>query len=146
MASLTEIRNALAQIIIDNVETHVNVYSLVEDQGRLPAVMIEPVEVDYIESMQRGQDTWDFNIFVLVGRSGTTSGAQGLLDTLVASRGPNSIPDAINSNPTLGLDDSVDAIVYQLKGYGGKFDWQANKHVGAVLKLRVITDGRETSA
>lgn len=141
MAGLNEIRAALAQTIKENVSVPLFAYDTVEDINNTPCVMIEPAAADFEGAFQRGMHTWEFNLFVLCSKSASSPNGQRLLDKLVGGTGPDSIVRILEQNPTLGLPDT-DAQCYMLKGYGGSFDWARVQHVGAVLKVRVITDPR----
>jgi hypothetical protein len=141
MSSLTTIRAAIARTIDTHTSMELFVYALVEDMGMLPAIIVEPVFADFEEAMGRGMDTWDFNIYILTSRAADSANGQQLLDQLVSGAGPNSIRQILYEHADLGLQDT-DAAAYALKGYGGSFDWAKVPHVGAVLKVRVRTDGR----
>lgn len=141
MASLSQIREGLRTTIKSNVNTNLHVYNLVEDMGQLPAVIIEPVSSDFDEAMQRGMDVWDFNLFVLVSRAVSSAHGQTLLDQLISGAGVNSIREILYQHSDLGLSDGTDAHVYQVKAYGGSFDWAKVAHVGAVIKVMVRTPG-----
>lgn len=133
----------MARTIDNHTSMELFTYALVEDMGNLPAVIIEPVEADFQEAMQRGMDTWDFNIYVLTSRAANSETGQAVLDQLVSGAGPNSIREILHEHSELGLGESTDATVYKLLGYGGSFTWAKVPHVGAVLKVRVRTDGRQ---
>jgi len=143
MASLTNIRNALKKTIDKQTKVELTVYDYVEDFGQVPAVIVEPVSSDFDGSMQRGTDTWDFNLYVLTSRAASSRNGQELLDQLVSGSGDNSIRQIIDENENLGLGESTTAHLYMMKAYGGSFEWAKIPHVGAVLKVKVITDGRE---
>lgn len=87
--------------------------------------------------MHAADDEWDLNLFVLVSRSDPASG-QSTLDKLVGGDDTESIRRIVFAHHELGLE-GVDAEVYSMKGYGGKFDWYGAAHVGAILKVRVRT-------
>lgn len=142
MASLTAIRQAMADTIKDKTTIDINVYNLVEEMGQTPCVIIEPVTADFEGAMGRGLDEWDFNVYILTSRKVDSAYGQELLDQLVSGAGENSIRQILFENSDLGLV-STDAQAYALKGYGGSFDWAKVPHVGAVLKVMVRTDGRE---
>lgn len=141
MASLSEIRQALADTIRNGVEMGISVYPRITMVGALPAVMIEPNMADFDHAFQRGSDEWDFNAFVLVSPSDYDSG-QDQLDALIASGGPDSIRQAIYVASDLGLSGDVTAHVSGMRGYGGSFAWAGPEHIGAILKITVLADGR----
>ena len=37
---------------------------------------------------------------------------------------------------------AAEVLADMLKGYGGSFDWAKIQHIGAILRVRVITDPR----
>lgn len=139
MASLLSIREALKSTVDNKTQVELNVYDLVEDMGALPAVIIEPNTCDFDGAFGRGMDVWDFNVYVLVSRSASSAVGQRLLDKLISGEGPDSLRKILYENGDLGLEDGTTAHVYQLKAYGGAFDWAKVSHVGAVLKVRVTT-------
>jgi hypothetical protein len=140
MASLLAIRKALKDTLKGKTSVELSVYDLVEDMGSaLPAIVIEPNNADYDGAFGRGMDVWDFNLFVLVSRSASSAVGQRLLDQLISGEGPNSLRKILYDNENLGLDDGTSAHVYQMKAYGGSFEWAKIAHVGAVLKVRVNT-------
>ena len=140
MASLQEIRDAFNTTIKTKSALQFSVYSMVEDIVQTPCVLIEPVAADFEGAMNEGMHTWDFNLFVLTANSSSRADGQRLLDKLIS--GPDSIPMILHKHADLGLADGTDAQCYMLKGYGGSFDWAKIPHVGAVLKVRVLTDPR----
>ena len=140
MASLQQIRDGFAKTVKTKSPTHFSVYSLVEDIVQTPCVLVEPVAADFEGAMNEGMHTWDFNLFVLTSKSSSRADGQRLLDKLIS--GPDSIPSILAKHNDLGLNDGTDAQCYMLKGYGGSFDWAKIPHVGAILKVRVITDPR----
>ncbi|MFE7797062.1 hypothetical protein [Nocardia sp. NPDC057440] len=135
--TLTEIRTALASTIETHTSASVYTYAEVQAKGNYPAVIIEPHATDFERAMNRGVDEWDFNIFVLV-RSADDASAQQELDGFVTGEGDDSIRQVLFEHRELGLDDSVDAHVYSMRGYGGGFEWGGTKHMGAILKARVF--------
>lgn len=139
MATLDEIRTALAETITSRVASMLFVYSDVADVTQLPAALIEPTNAEYEETMSRGTHCWFFNIYVLCSRNDYSIG-QSQLDGFVSGSGPDSIPAAIYGKPDLGLDDT-DASVMRMMGYGGTFQDAEIQLVGAILKVRVYTDG-----
>ena len=140
MATLQEIRDGFRATVRNHGGTPISVYSMVEDIAQTPCVMIEPVAADFEGAMNEGMHTWDFNLFVLTSKSSSTADGQRLLDKLISGTG--SLPSILAKHPDLGLDDGTDAQCYMLKGYGGSFDWAKIPHVGAILKVRVVTDPR----
>lgn len=141
MSSLAQIRKALADTIEQHVQGEIFVYQNVRDLFQFPAVVIRPDSADFAGAMKRGDDVWKFDLYVVVGRSDTDN-AQTLLDDWVSGGGLNSIRQAIDDNDSLGLDDTT-AFVRGLKGYGGDFETARVRHIGAILKVEIHTDGSQ---
>jgi hypothetical protein len=145
MASLKAIRDALKTTIQNYTEKQIYCYDTVPGVTQLPAVVIlptdKPISADFQESFNRGHDTWYFDLYILTSLASTSYG-QEQLDELLTGAGPNSIREAIFNHPDLGLTDGTDAFAYRIKEYGGKFEFARIEHQGAVLQIRVITDGR----
>jgi hypothetical protein len=140
VASLSNIRTALKKTIASYTDSTLFVYDTVADLVNLPAVIVEPMAADYTGAFARGMDVWDFNLYVLCSRADTSLG-QKQLDAFVTGAGADSIPRALNDHADLGLRET-DATVQRMVGYGGRFENSKVHLVGAVLQVRVITDGR----
>ncbi|WP_146132526.1 hypothetical protein [Streptomyces solincola] len=140
MASLSEIRKALATVIRQNVTVELQDYSEVPDVLRLPAIVVKPSTGDFTGAFQRGLDTWEFEVYVLVARQNSQT-QQELLDEFLTGAGPNSIRRVVYENPTLGRSDVIDAMVKRMRGYGGTFQAAQVQHTGAILTVTVHTDG-----
>jgi hypothetical protein len=138
VSSVTQIRESFRQTITSAIPG-LNVYRNVEDVVEVPAVVAMPRECDYAGAMQRGLDTWEFDLYVLVARR-DGGYAQEELDQYLTGDGPKSIRQALYDHPTLGLPDT-DAFVKGVKGYGGNFQVARIQHIGAILKVTVRTDG-----
>lgn len=141
MASLSTLRTGLKQTIKNGVAATLYTYDTVADLANVPAALIEPSVADYMGAFGRGTHTWLFNVFVVCSRRDEKQG-QRELDAFISGSGPNSIVRALYDRPDLGLDDSVDATVARMAGYGGHFESAKIPLVGAILQVRVITDGR----
>ena len=81
--------------------TGLRVFDYVPDSLSPPAAVVEPLEVDYDEAMQRGLDFYRAFILVIVGRMSDRS-SQDRLDAYVAGSGASSVKAALESNRTLG--------------------------------------------
>lgn len=139
MATLTEIREALADAIADGVAAEMSVYERVADVAQVPAAVVMPRKADWAVAFARGTDEWTFDVYILVGRSDTTS-SQEELDEFLTGAGPNSVREVLFNNPTLGIAD-VDAFASGMDGYGGEFQTARVSHVGAIIKVIVRTNG-----
>lgn len=145
MASLTRIREALAKTLDENVEplfgtNEINVYQNIPDVLQFPAVIIRPDSADFRGAMARGDDIWKVDLFLIVGRPDTENAAE-MLDELTSGSGESSVRAAIWNNDTLGIEDDVQAFVLAMKAYGGTFETAKTRHIGAILKMEIHTDG-----
>lgn len=141
MASLSAIRAGLATTIQNGVEGDLFTYDTLPDNPQLPCVLVEPADADFEGAMTRGMDTWFFHLYVLCSR-GDSAASQQELDTFISGSGPNSIRRVLYGRPDLNLDDGTDASVQGMFGYGGKLESVGVSVTGAVLRVKVITDGR----
>lgn len=141
MATLSEIRTSLKTVLQNHFQGELFAYEHVEDMIELPAVIVEPIAASFHDAMQGGMCVWEFHVYVVVSRAIDTGMAHSNLDALVSGTGSTSLPQIINDHADLGLD-KTEADCYALVGYGGSFDWAKIKHIGAVLRVRVLTDPR----
>jgi hypothetical protein len=139
MTALSTIRRALADVIENGVQEELNVYQNIPDIFQFPALIIRPDNADFAGAMQRGDDVWKFDLFLIVGRVDTTNAAE-MLDEFVSGSGTSSIRAAIENNYSLGLEDTT-VFVRSMKGYGGGFETAKTRHIGAVIKVEIHTDG-----
>lgn len=141
MASLDAIRNALATTINNHTQSTIFVYADAEDVAELPGLIVMPSNADYEETMNRGTDCWWFNVYVVCSRNDAKTG-QAQLDGFLTGAGPDSIREIIWQHGDIGLTDGTEAMVMKMMGYGGTFSDAQIPLVGAILKVRVYTDGR----
>jgi len=139
MASLKAIRAAVATTLGTQIPTLTG-YATIPEAVQAPAFVIEPTLADFLVTMGKGTDTWNFDLHVLATYAVAELG-QDALDEYVTGAGPRSIRSAIFSNRTLGLDNT-DAHIAGLVAYG-PFEAAAIDHVGATLRLVVHTPGTE---
>lgn len=140
MSSLEEIRTALASTISNGVSSTLFAYADVSELEELPAIIVQPTSADFTGAMARGTDVWSFNVFVVCSRADAVVG-QSQLDGFVSGAGPDSIRQVLFGRNDLGLSD-CSAEVLKVVGYGGTFSTAQVVLIGAVLKVRVFTDGR----
>ena len=138
MASLQSLRDGIKTTITSNI-SGLEVYDTVPDVAVTPAVVVVPAEGDFHIAMGRGTDRWEFDLYVLCQRAVSDEG-QNSLDDYVTGAGSSSIRQVIWNNKTLGLTD-IDAHVSGMTGYGGRFETAQIPHVGALLRLVVLTPG-----
>ena len=138
MASLSAIRDAVKATITANITT-LEVYDTVADVVVTPAVVVFPDEADFVQAMARGFDRWEFDLYVLCGR-GVADEGQDALDAYVTGAGSSSVREVIFNNKTLGVA-GLDAYVSGMSEYGAFFDAASIPHVGAKLRLVVLTSG-----
>jgi hypothetical protein len=139
VATLTQVREALATLIQNNIP-ELAAYPRMVDMPNTPCAIIEPTESDFSTVMQRGEDCWYLLIYILCSRNDSDA-AQAELDEFVAGSGDKSIRQVVYDNYDLGLDNTQ-AFVTGMKGYGGSFEANRTPMVGAVLTVKVSTDGR----
>lgn len=134
MSTVGEVRTALGSTIRAAIP-ELNVYNKVPDVTQVPAVVIRPGKCDYVVGGGACQD-WAYELYVLVARTDTVI-KQDQLDEYISATGANSVVAAIRATPGLGLSD-VDAVVTEMKSYGGSWDAARISHLGAQLNLRII--------
>ena len=76
-------------------------FDYVPDSLAPPAAVVEPLEVDYDEAMNKGLEFYRAYILVIVGRMSDRS-SQDRLDAYVTSSGASSIKAKVEADPTLG--------------------------------------------
>lgn len=138
MATLSQIRKALATTIKTYAVMDIAAYDTVADMTQVPAVVVEPLNADFAVAFGGSDDSWKFHVFVMVGRTNMAQG-QNQLDDLVGGSGPNSIRKILFDHSDLGLGDGTDCFVQNLRGYGGAFAVARIEHIGAVLTVHVET-------
>jgi hypothetical protein len=97
--TLSQIRVALGRALrtINGMRTSEHM----PEQLNPPVAVIQLDRVDYHGAMQGGLRTFQFLVILVVGRMGERS-SQEFLDRLTDFGGPDSVRDAIESDPTLG--------------------------------------------
>lgn len=140
MASLTQIRSALKATVANELP-HVQVYDTVPDNPITPAVVIMPQTASFDGAFQRGLDTWEFELYVLVSRSDASS-SQDDLDAYITGDGPLSVRRILYEHADIGLTDGTDATLSGMRGYGGTFEAATLNYTGAVMVVTVRTPGR----
>lgn len=142
MPSLGQIRAGLDDTI-QNAIPGLRGFNDVADVVQVPAVVVMPARdtADFNRTMNRGLDTWRFDLYVLVPRT-ESSVAQRALDQYVSGSGERSIRRVIWENPNIGLGDDTDAHVEGIREYGGKFQTARVDHVGAIVRVTVRTPGK----
>ena len=115
-------------------------YTLPSALGNFPAVAVEPVGARFDLDMRGATDVWEFLVYVVVNGNNFDT-AKKLMGKFTAGRGPNSIREIVFQHRDLGLtnpgDPEVEAFVYGVHGYNGKFPWFNTNHLGAALLVRV---------
>ena len=112
MASLEQIREALAATIRANTNEIMSVYPYVQDIGEPPAVLIEPEKLDTEGSFGRGMYKWNLRLYT-AGQSPKSLAALANLkkvcDEHLAGRYSIEVVDLMK-NPRLAKDDQIVAI------------------------------------
>lgn len=147
MATLTAIRAGFEATLRTVLGTGTEIYNRVPGSPVLPCVCLVPAEIDFVVAMQRGTDTYEFDVLVLVP-SADEDVAQELLDQYVTGAGGLSIRQAVynanNGSAGTGLGvASTNAHISAMTSYGGQFEAVGVDHVGASLRLIVHTKGTE---
>ncbi len=141
MSGLETIREHIKTTIEAAIST-LHGYDIVPDSANvLPCFVIVPFTADFDKAMARGTDTWDIDLLVLTSTSTMVTG-QNSLDSFISGAGTNSIRQAIFQAPSLGLSDT-NAHVSQMLEYGMRFSIAGFDHIGARLRLMVITKGTD---
>lgn len=143
MSSLKEIREAITWAVARGTQMELHTYPRVQELGELPAVIVSPAGADFMGTMGMGTVTWKIDVFVIVDQNVDADYGQEILDDLIAPFGPNSIPAILFPDDSLGLGEETDAVCTGMRDYGGSFEWMKVKHIGAVLEVEVVTDGRQ---
>lgn len=87
-------------VALDTI-TGLRTFDYVPDSLSPPAAVVEPVDIDYDEAMNRGLDTYRAFILVIVGRMSDRS-SQDRLDAYLAGSGASSVKAALETDRTLG--------------------------------------------
>lgn len=133
MAQLSEIRIALAAALAPIFEGQVSAYMLANPT--LPCAYVFPDETEFHEAFANGAETWGLTVQVLVGTI-SDQGSQELLDQYLASNGPKSIKEAIETDDTLG-GIVASLIVQRTTGYR-QYQLGAQTVLGAQWTLSVL--------
>jgi hypothetical protein len=142
MATLQQIREGIKNTIRNNTSIGLSAYDYVTDLGEVPAIIVEPENTDFEGSFNRGMYVWKLRIYVLASRGPSGEHGQMVLDQLLDYGNSDGIPKILFDHHDLGLADGTDCELIQMFGYGGEFAWSKIPHVGAILRVRVITDPR----
>lgn len=94
----TGVREGIANAL--NAIVNLRIFDHVPDSLSPPAAVVEPIEVDFDESMRRGTDFYRVFILIIVGRMADRS-SQDRLDAYVAGSGPSSVKAALETDRTL---------------------------------------------
>lgn len=113
MATVTDLRNGIAT----NIQTipGVRTAATMPDNVNPPIAIIYPESISYDDTFQRGMQTYQFAVVMVVGRVSERS-AQNSLDAIVASTGEYSMKLAIESDKTLG-GKAYDVRVTNMRAY-----------------------------
>lgn len=94
----TGVREGIANAL--NAIVNLRIFDHVPDSLSPPAAVVEPIEVDFDESMRRGTDFYRVFILIIVGRMADRS-SQDRLDAYVAGSGASSVKAALETDRTL---------------------------------------------
>lgn len=139
MASLSEIREAIRQTLLDNI-SGINVYRNVPGAIIAPAVCIYPKPKDYLHTFGNASGIWEFDLIVAI--EGDDDAAQDPLDELIDQIGERSIPLVLLSNPKLGRADCSIKGPVTLVDYGARIKFGDDTYPGATIHIGVVTTYR----
>jgi hypothetical protein len=114
MASITDLRTGIATNLA--TITGLRTAATMPDNPNPPIAIVVPQSVNYDDTFQRGMQTYQFTVVVIVGRVDERT-AQNNLDSFVSSTGPKSIKLAIESDKSLG-GKAFDVRVSEMRNYG----------------------------
>jgi hypothetical protein len=141
LPTLTEIRTAIDNTVQNKIPG-LRGYGAVPGVDQLPAMVVMPARdaADFTGAMNRGMDTWRFDLYILV-QAGEIGTAQQQLDQFVSGSGDRSVRQCFYEDNTLGgvVDD---AFCEAVRDYGGKFQSARIDHVGAIVRLTVRASGK----
>jgi hypothetical protein len=114
MASISDLRTGIA----NNLATipGLRTAATVPDNPNPPIAVVVPQTVTFDDTFQRGMQTYQFTVLVIVGRVDERT-AQNNLDTYVSSTGASSIKLAVEKDKTLG-GKAFDVRVSEMRNYG----------------------------
>lgn len=138
--TLGELRDGI-KATLDTAIPELTGYDTVPDTVNLPCYIVMPTGATFPQTNATPDDEWTFDLHVLVSRGDTGLG-QDQLDEFISSAGSNSIREAIDRFPELGLEDgNVRARIVSMANYGGQFEAAGVDHIGATLRLLVTIEG-----
>lgn len=141
MASIAQIRAAIKTTIENNIDG-ITVYRRTPQIAHPPCVVVSLAQdetADFDKAMNKGMDTWNYDLFVLASDRDDEIG-QDDLDEFIDGDGDKSIRAAIFANPTLGLANT-NVHISGVSQYGANFESADIQHIGAVMRLVVHTKG-----
>lgn len=157
MPTITVIRAAIG-VALERIPGLVVEANLADSMtiGEGGAAVVGGPTANLVNTMGRGNVTWNFPIYVLAGTA-VYENATETLDELVGPYGDRAIPqlfwDYGRANGELGqgfgvLDSNgecdLDAHISELTAYGVEFPIDGVPHIGAVLNAVVHAPGRQT--
>ena len=147
MATLDQILGGISITLTDRISPQLpeglHAYPEMPSSPLLPAITPILRSIDYGASMGRSvDDVYELDLQVLCSTASEEVG-QALLRSLVTGYGPLSIRETVEASKTrqsnyLGLP-ATKARVMRLVAFGLKFRAAEIDHVGAILRLQVIT-------
>lgn len=140
MASLTEIREAIADTIVSNI-SGISVYAEVPEGVVEPVIAIYPADMNYLFTFGNSSTEWEFTLLIGAG-SAEDQIAQRALDELVDGVGDRSIAAVLLANQTLGRNDCSLKAPVRMSNYGSKIKFGGTELFGAVIRIGVVTTHR----
>lgn len=116
MASITELRAAVASNLSNIPGLRTTVGGLMVDNPNPPVAVISPTSIEYDRSFGEGMTIYNYTVTVIVGRASERS-AQNSLDAYCSSTGDYSIKRGVELDRTLD-GKAFDLRVTGMRNYG----------------------------
>ena len=135
MASISDIRSGLATRL--GTITGLRTGATIPDNVNPPYAIVTPTSVSYHRAFNNALSTYNFTVYVVVGRVSERT-AQNNLDAYCSATGTSSIRVAIESDRTLG-GVVFDTIVTGMRNYGSVIIGE-NTYLAAEFDIAVQAD------
>ncbi len=136
MSTIGAVADAL-ETTLENI-SGLKVFSEAEDIATPPCAIINHSSTEFDESMQRGLDLINFEVFIVVQRSNLRTALDNLQEYTTGS-GSKSLRQVIFNNSTLGLSDTTARAVRI--GSADNVNLNGVDCLGATMEVQVYTKG-----
>ena len=136
MSTIGAVADAL-ETTLENI-SGLKVFSEAEDIATPPWAIINHPSTEFDESMQRGLDLINFEVFIVVQRSNLRTALDNLQEYTTGS-GSKSLRQVIFNNSTLGLSDTTARAVRI--GSADNVNLNGVDCLGATMEVQVYTKG-----